>query len=58
MRVVVQSCQPVMLWDRIVEMVDGWPFMLEEREMVRKEILEKREGFRERHTKAVVEPAE
>lgn len=49
---------PVELWDRIVEMVDGWPIGPEEAERLRGEFVEEREGFRERHTKAMVEYAE
>ena len=46
---------PVELWDIIVSMVEGWPIGLEEAERIRTKVVEEREGFRERHTKAMVE---
>lgn len=49
---------PIELWQRIVDMVDGWPVGREEGERIREEFLEERSKFRERHTKAMVEYGE
>ena len=49
---------PVELWDEIVSMVDGWPVGLEEAERIRTKFLREREGFRERHTRAMMKYGE
>ena len=46
------------LWDKIVEKVDDWPIGLEEAEKIRTEFLQERDGFRERHTRAMMEYGE
>ena len=49
---------PGELWERIVEMVDGWPIGMEEGERIREDFLAERSKFREKHTEAMVEYAQ
>lgn len=44
---------PREVFDKIVEMVDGYPLSLDEGYEIRKEFKEERENFREKHTKAM-----
>ena len=41
---------PTEVWDRVVELVDGWPLGREEAQDMRKEFMEERERFRKQHT--------
>ena len=44
---------PAEVWDRIVEMVEGYPIGLEEAEEIRREFVEERREFQRKHTKAM-----
>lgn len=44
---------PVELCCKIIEMVGDWPIGLEEAEKIGMGFWQEREGFRERHTKAI-----
>ena len=52
------SCAPLWrlpreVFDRIIELVDGYPLSLDEGYEIRKEFKEEREMFRKKHTKAM-----
>ena len=44
---------PREVFDRIVEMVEGWPIGMAEGEAIRREFTEESEGYQERHTAAM-----
>lgn len=41
------------IWDRIVEMVDGWPLGMGEAQEMRSAFKEERERFRKQHTESM-----
>ena len=44
---------PTEVWERIVELVDGWPLSMEEGEEMRKQFKEERDEYRKKHTYAM-----
>ena len=46
---------PREVFDRVIELVDGYPLSMEEGEQIRKQFKEERARFTEKHTKAMME---
>ena len=46
---------PTEVWERIVDMVEGYPIAMDEAEKIRREFVEERAEVQRKHTKAMVE---